>query len=674
MSGPDEAADPAGRVLARLSTWPALVLAGYLAVAFVLVLGGGFTPLPAFGLAAVVAALLLVWVRRPARLHRTGTPWWVVWSVLGVAVAFGVLECLTHSEQILVERDPAAYVQFGWWLAEHGGLPVDQHREAFGGGVPGLSWNSPAFYQVGTAIWPQFMVGLPTVLAAASWVGGVGGMLVTNAVVGSLSVLAFGGLVARLVGPRWAPFGAFLLAFCYPHLFVAKSAYSEPLAQLLVVSALCLLVDCRVLRRSAAWAAAGAAGLLLGIGELVRIDVLRDLIPAVALVGVFAARRRAYALPFGALLAVGFGLGALDGVLLSRPYVDALRGSLVPLLAVAGVVVVAAVAYGVLGRRGRLGPLTPERLRDARFGRLSLPSAAGGLVLLAFVAFATRPLWQTVRGAEGSTRDYIREQQQSQGLPIDPGRWYYEWSLHWVAWWLGWAAVVLAGVAAAVLTARLLRGRASTWLPVLPLLLWSTATTLWMPSITPDHPWADRRLVPVVLPAVVLLACWGLRWCVRRVRERRPGRPARVVAVVGVLALLAPIGYASGPLAWRATHRGEIRELGDLCRAIGPDAAVIGIDRATNVYMQAVRGMCGVPIARFYDAEPARVRAAVAAVERSGRRPVLLGGSPETLAKVTDATPHHVVDLRSTQDQHTLVDRPNHTVRKGLTGWLAFPS
>jgi hypothetical protein len=32
----------------------------------------------------------------------------------------------------------------------------------------------------------------------------------------------------------------------------------------------------------------------------------------------------------------------------------------------------------------------------------------------------------------------------------------------------------------------------------------ATALILYRPAITPDHPWADRRLVPVVLPTVVL--------------------------------------------------------------------------------------------------------------------------------------------------------------------------
>src|SRR5690606_13391584 len=134
------------------------------------------------------------------------------------------------------------------------------------------------------------------------------------------------------------------------------------------------------------------------------IDVLRDLIPVLVLVGVFAARRHVYAIPLAASLTAGFLLGALDGLLLGRPYVESLRGSLVPLVAVAALAGVGALAYAVLGRRGRLGPLAPERLVGARWGRVPLATLAGAVVAAGFVAFATRPLWQTVRGAAGPTR------------------------------------------------------------------------------------------------------------------------------------------------------------------------------------------------------------------------------------------------------------------------------
>ena len=56
-------------------------------------------------------------------------------------------------------------------------------------------------------------------------------------------MLAFGGLVARLAGPRWAALAALVLAFSLPEEFTSRQTYSEPLAQLLFLGGLCLVID-----------------------------------------------------------------------------------------------------------------------------------------------------------------------------------------------------------------------------------------------------------------------------------------------------------------------------------------------------------------------------------------------------------------------------------------------
>src|SRR5690606_8649444 len=143
---------------------------------------------------------------------RDAAPWWPVASVFGVTAAFLALQVVMRSEQIIVRRDPASYVQFATWLTAHGSLPIPLMEQAFGGPDAALSYESPAFYQEGGAIVPQFMAGLPLVLTLGGWAGGTHGILLTAPLLGALCVLSFAGLVARLVGVRWAPAGALLLA------------------------------------------------------------------------------------------------------------------------------------------------------------------------------------------------------------------------------------------------------------------------------------------------------------------------------------------------------------------------------------------------------------------------------------------------------------------------------
>ena len=140
-----------------------------------------------------------------------------------IAAGFGVWQAVMHSQQVIVRRDPATYLQFGYWIARHGSLPIPQLRSAFGGSVPGLSFASLGFYQHGTAIVPQFMAGLPITLAAAFWSNGIQLAVLIAPVIGACAVLTFGGLVGRLCGPRWAPLGALMLALSLPEQYTSRS-------------------------------------------------------------------------------------------------------------------------------------------------------------------------------------------------------------------------------------------------------------------------------------------------------------------------------------------------------------------------------------------------------------------------------------------------------------------
>ena len=74
------------------------------------------------------------------------TPWWAVAGVLAVAAGFAVWQITYHSQQVLVQLDPGSYMQFGYWIAHHGSLPIPQSRAAFGGTHGVLHFASAAFY------------------------------------------------------------------------------------------------------------------------------------------------------------------------------------------------------------------------------------------------------------------------------------------------------------------------------------------------------------------------------------------------------------------------------------------------------------------------------------------------------------------------------------------------
>ena len=124
-------------------------------------------------------------------------PWWAVAGTVAVAAAFAAWQIAERTEQIIYLRDPATYLEVGYWVAHHGSLPIPNSLAAFGGPHPGLGFVSSNYYPRGSGIVPQFMTGMPLVLAAAIWLGGIPAALVTTPLIGGCAVLAFGGLAGR---------------------------------------------------------------------------------------------------------------------------------------------------------------------------------------------------------------------------------------------------------------------------------------------------------------------------------------------------------------------------------------------------------------------------------------------------------------------------------------------
>jgi hypothetical protein len=447
--------DPVGRLFGLLTVAPVLVAMAWLLVALPLLLAGQFTPVLTVVLALLLAAVLvLLAVRRlpgqwpatlPAAGHRQGrTPWWPLVAVLVVALAFLAMQLAHRSQQIIVQIDPSSYMQFGAWISHHGFLPIPQSRAAFGGTSHGLlRFGSAAFYQVGYGVVPQFMAGLPMVLAAGFWTGGTAGAIMIPPLLGACGVLTFGGLAARLIGPRWAPLAALVLALSLPEQYVSRSAFSEPLAQILFLGGLCLVIDALASDGTAARVIAGLGGLALGLTLLVRIDAVSDLLLVIPYGGMLLLARRPQAIPLLGGLAVGMLYGAVEGLVLSRPYLDSIGASLQPLLAALAVIVVAtAVVVAVRWKSG----LPKVRSKWLLY-------APGALAVVVLLGLGIRPYLDPVpRSAGGVIQTSIHSTQ-----PQGP---YWALSLHWVFWYIGVPAVLLAVVGVALLGRRCLQGRA----------------------------------------------------------------------------------------------------------------------------------------------------------------------------------------------------------------------
>ncbi len=672
---------------------------------FPLLLIGYFKPVPVvvLWLALTAAVVPYVWRRIPSVTGAADwgtagegrakpTPRWVLWSLAAIAVGFGVFQAVYHSQFVIVEYDAASYMQFASWIAGHGTTIIPQNAQFFGHSTS-VTFASAAFYQAGNHIVPQFMAGLPMVLSLGFWAGGARLAVFWAPVLGAVAVFTFGGLAARLVGPRWAPFAALALGVTIPMQYVSRSTWSEPLALIFLVSGLSLWIDSqrtdrgeedagpwragwRQHARSSSHVLAGVAGLLLGLVFLVRLDGPVDISFVIPYCGLLVLRRQRQAVPLIAGLIVGITYGSLDGAFLTAPYFIPGNTSSVKLMC-AGVIALfigTIVAVWWLRRRG-------SELRNPPRPRLVY-----AVTVLPFVVTAVFLL-----------RPYVER-----GWRTDYYHAYASLSLHWIYWYTGFSTIAFAVIAYAMLGRRCIKREAPVW--VLPLLVFACATLVFLlrPGITPHQPYASRRLVPAILPGLILLAVWLASWLAQKSRVvhlvnvpgylKRSPRAFVILCCAGAIFLPPAISNFNGGLAFKRTFVGEIAAMEEVCQGIPTGSSVLIIDN--NMYQefgQAIRGTCNVPVAGVHttipesvipdkgnDTPPAKIIAAVQAIEDAGHHPVVLGTTQAEFAPLIkqfgNGTVNFVMAQDTNDDEHIYLGAPRNIVSERFTVYSWEPA
>jgi len=725
-----------GWVFAAVTQAPALLAIAWLVPGIGILLAGRLMPMPMVIIFVPLAIALCYFAMRrlPAGWPRFGDTRGVQVGALAamvlIAAGFGVWEAYFRSEQIFVVSDPGVYLQYGYWIAEHGTARIPDSATSFGGSA-GLDFATTGFTVSGGWITPAFLPGLPLVLAGGTWLGGLGGALLMPAVLGGCAILSFAGLVGRLCGAWWAVAAELVLAVCLPEVYAARTAFSEPLVQVLLFGGLCLCIDSLVPPRVAGGRGlvlAGLGGLSLGLTVLVSIGSLGMLLPAFPVLAVLFMTRRPQAAPFGLGLFVGIGLGLAAGLVLSRDYLSTVSTQLHLIgLSVVGfgaaTALLAPLAFPKVGSWARRVCAAPVRFKWFKGRTGALPAlgvllAAVALVLpvLVLAGLAARPYLQTVRGqVDPSMARAVESLQRLEHLPVDGQRQYYESSLYWVFWYLGVPAVLLACAGAAVLGRRLVRATLSSdasasliatlrlW--ALPFLLigWTVVSVLLNPYVVPWQPLGSHRLVPLVLPGLLLFAVWVSSHLTSRAAAL--GAPRVSVALVGaccVLALAIPplvttlnpglvakpsVGpYSSGVsklvsrvrlrgVGASATYRGSVPAVASLCAAIGPSASVVFVNSSTAAeFAPVVRELCGQPAAQVVPQDSlAGLEQAVNSIEQVARRPVILGPSRSSVS-MFGVAPRQAVSLQTSGDAEVLTGPPAGNWPVTYSLWLAAPT
>jgi hypothetical protein len=568
------------------------------------------------------AALVLLW-ERTGTARATALPRWPTLAVLAVAAVACLVNGRYSSQHLVTDRDPGVYATHAVWLADHHHLLVDAPPKVFRG-VPGLRWAQGGYGDHGSPngpLYPQF-IHLPAALfATAKLAGGVRGLFVANAVVGSAALLAVYAFATRLVRPWTAAAVTAALAANLVQVHFSRDAYSEPVAELALFAGLWLW---RAAQDERSAPRAAVAGAVLGAAMMARVDSW-VLLPAVAFFVFFegvtddsAAPRRALAwMVVG--LAGATALGVADGLLFSRAYIRDLgpSASIAPFL---GVVV---VAGGLALARPAAGRLVDVfRYRRLAFAR----GAAGAVVLAAGLFWFVRPHVQTVHGPPLPS---VAALQTREHLPVDPTRTYDEQTVSRLGWYTGPVALGAGFVGIALLVGRAVADRRHASATGLFLAVFGTTTALyiWSLRITPDHIWATRRFLPLTIPGLLI----GAGVAVERLWRAEPWRvPARVGAgAVLAATLVFPLAVLY-PVRYDRTDAGMLTMVRTMCDDLPADAAVVVTsDTARWIDMpQTIRDFCDVPAA----ASPRRITTAKLATFRAAatsahKRLFLVGSS-----------------------------------------------
>lgn len=650
-------------------------------VAAVLLSARFFRPLPVgLGTAALAALLIHRWIRSvpredPARRLGGGS------SALRVALAVlllasGVSGYAFSSEHVETDRDPGVYVNAGRWLADHGTLLVDPAVEGFGGATvdpleveveedpllftpAGYYGHAHRFGLPEDHLYPRFFHTFSAFLAVGHWLGGDAALVRVNALIGVLAVLMVFAFAARVTRPWLALGAAAALAVNLSQVYFQRDAFTEILTQVFLFGGLWALWEgSRHLRVERG----AIAGLALGATCLVRVDSFVFLVPlAVALV-VHALRARersrryerhrrflwAVALGTGSTA----GLGLLQGLLLSPPYVLEFRR---PLAAV-GVALVVVLVGGVLAvHRSDLLRSLRERSR-----RVRRPAAVAVVALIlggGAIAYGLRPELDV--GLASSSNGLVEGLQREAGVQPNGFRNYAELSMRWLGWYMGPVGLAVALVGWSRGWWLAIRGRALRMLPFLFLFSATTALYVWKPMITPDQIWAMRRFLPVTIPGSFVLVFWTAGWMWDEPeRHRRLWRGGAVAVAAGTLA------FSAWTLAAVPTAHGQrtLAVTDEVCPSL-PEGSGVLVAHDDQLFLrltQTIRGFCGRPAAYVPATAPSdRYRSLAARWEAGGGSLFLLSASPEPRGLGgADEEPQQVVSVSYERLERRLFGRP----------------
>ena len=393
-------------------------------------------------------------------------------------------------------------------------------------------------------------LGWPVWLAFAYAIGGLAALHAANAPVFLLGALLLYPILRPVAGRTLATGAAIALLVLPSSVWIAGIALSEPLAMLAWLTAIALFM---LGRRGQRW-----IPLVVFAATIVRLDAL---------------------LIAPALVVARLAHAALGGKPMDVPGTRSLASSMLAAVALAivwyalldarylreALDYVAALVVATLVAVAAAFANAPYRAWPYSRARTVAVIAAAVAVALCMYCLLIRP-------------DLTPFALIHRGTPLDGTRDFREDSLRNLAVYVGWPLLLLAIAGMALGIVRFAQPATSLSERAFVLSgLAYCALYVYAPLVSPDHPWAVRRFVPVVIPTTVAFAVFALR---DLALKRSHGPVAASIAIVAV-ASSATVS-AGTPMLALNENRGAAKLI-DTVAAQMPDDLVVASLSAANV-------------------------------------------------------------------------------------------
>ena len=412
----------------------------------------------------------------------------------------------SYTTQYLIGgRDPGVYTILGSHINNTGGLYINDKnitqnyeklKDLIRVGYPGFY---PA-YERGIStdpgrLVPQFLPMFPSILAVGYSLAGVTGALKINAFIAVLALLAFYAFAKEMIGRRGALLAAALLVLNPAQLWNARITQTELLSQFLFFSAMTVFT---IGYKRNNWKLTAVSGILLGLGCFNRIDTYifgLGIYFCTAYILLAHKKKARLFLTTAIPYTLFMGLSMAYGYFYSYPYYyDLWKAGSLKILALMNVVFALLVPLAYCIRRWIIDrkPVYFKHLfKDfMMLKRRHLPQwSALALFVLFLIAYFIRPIYFTGGAAIGT------EQYFSANSLVEFGFYVPEIAM----------LFSILGIFFLVRNKGL-----HSYLIFLSIAMASIIGYTYRPSITPDHIWASRRWITVNIPAVLLLAVYGL--------------------------------------------------------------------------------------------------------------------------------------------------------------------